>query len=143
MPLDFPTSPSPGDIYTFGGRSWQWNGSAWDVYATVANAVTFLNGFTGSVTISGGTAIGISSASNNIVVSYTGSGVGGTSYAFYQGATAPTTFSVGDRWFDSDEGKLFTAINDGATAIWVEFAGPPGPQGPDGNPFPIIWFMGA
>lgn len=198
MPLDFPTSPSPGDIYTFGGRSWQWNGSAWDVYATVANAVTFLNGFTGSVTISGGTAIGISSASNNIVVSYTGSGVfgptgptgptgpvenfvsslnglsgavilaqgsnititpsgntltisstasggGGTSYSFYQGATAPTGFSAGDRWFDTDEGKLFTAINDGATAIWVEFAGPAGPvgaTGSDGDPIPIIWFLG-
>ena len=97
MPLDFPTSPSPGDIYTFGGRSWQWNGSAWDVYANVTNAVTFLNGFTGSVTISGGTAIGISSASNNIVVSYTGSGTcggvgpqGPTGAAGNNGSQGPT-----------------------------------------------------
>ncbi len=34
MPLDFPTSPGPNEIYTFGGRSWIWNGIAWDVYST-------------------------------------------------------------------------------------------------------------
>ena len=33
MPLDFPTSPAVNEIYTFGGRSWIWNGIAWDVYS--------------------------------------------------------------------------------------------------------------
>ena len=33
MPLDFPTSPALNEIYTFGGRSWIWNGTAWDVYS--------------------------------------------------------------------------------------------------------------
>lgn len=208
MALDFPTGVTVGYIYTYGGRSWQWNGTAWDVYVTAANAVTLLNGFTGSVTIAGGTAIGISNLSNNITVFYTGSGFsggigptgpqgiqgptgptgpvgsyvisinglsgnvnlaagsnititpsgntltiastasggGGTSYSFFQGATAPTGFSAGDRWFDVDEGKLFTAINDGATAIWVEFAGPPGPKGAtgaEGDPLTIVWFLGV
>jgi hypothetical protein len=223
MPLDFPTSPSPGDIYTFGGRSWQWNGTAWDVYATAANAVTFLNGFTGSINILGSTFIGVSGSSNNITISYTGtgamgptgptgdqgpqgiqgpigstgftgptgpqgvtgpvgsyvitlnglsgnvglaqgsnititpsgntltiastaSGAGGTSYAFYQGATAPTGFSAGDRWYNTGLGKLFTGVNDGATAIWVEFAGPAGPAGatgPEANVLPILWFLGV
>lgn len=32
MPLNFPNSPSLGDIYTFSGRSWRWNGVAWDAY---------------------------------------------------------------------------------------------------------------
>ena len=222
MPLDFPTSPTPGQIYTFGGRSWQWNGTAWDVYATAANAVTLLNGFTGSINILGSTSIGVSGSSNSITISYTGTGAmgpqgptgptgnqgpqgiqgpigptgftgptgpqgitgpvgsyvitlnglsgnvglaqgsnititpsgntltiastasggGGTSYAFYQGATAPSGFSAGDRWYNTGLGKLFTGVNDGATAIWVEFAGPAGPQGPDGDPLQIIWFLG-
>jgi hypothetical protein len=246
MPLDFPTSPTPGQIYTFGGRSWQWNGTAWDVYATAANAVTLLNGFTGSINILGSTFIGVSGSSNSITISYTGTGAmgpqgptgptgnqgpqgiqgpigptgftgptgptgptgnqgpqgiqgpigptgptgpqgitgpvgsyvitlnglsgnvglaqgsnititpsgntltiastasggGGTSYAFYQGATAPSGFSAGDRWYNTGLGKLFTGVNDGATAIWVEFAGPAGPQGPDGDPLQIIWFLG-
>jgi len=34
MPLDFPSAPSVGDIYTYNGRSWQYNGSAWALLAT-------------------------------------------------------------------------------------------------------------
>lgn len=32
MPLDFPTSPSPNQVYTSGSVSWKWNGQAWDAY---------------------------------------------------------------------------------------------------------------
>lgn len=32
MSLNFPISPSLGQIYTYLGRSWRWNGSAWDAY---------------------------------------------------------------------------------------------------------------
>lgn len=31
MALDFPPSPAFNEIYTFSGRSWQWNGYAWDI----------------------------------------------------------------------------------------------------------------
>lgn len=34
MPLDFPTSPSVGQIYQLDNRSWQWNGAAWKLLAT-------------------------------------------------------------------------------------------------------------
>ena len=30
MPILFPTSPTLGQVFTSGGRSWVWNGSAWD-----------------------------------------------------------------------------------------------------------------
>jgi hypothetical protein len=30
MPIDFPTSPTNGQVYTYEGRSWVYNGSAWD-----------------------------------------------------------------------------------------------------------------
>jgi hypothetical protein len=30
MPIDFPTSPTNGQIYTYEGRSWIYNGTAWD-----------------------------------------------------------------------------------------------------------------
>lgn len=29
MPLDFPTSPTVGQTYTSGTKTWQWDGSAW------------------------------------------------------------------------------------------------------------------
>lgn len=30
MALDFPNSPSLNDTYTESGRTWQWNGTAWE-----------------------------------------------------------------------------------------------------------------
>lgn len=33
MPLNFPSSPSLDQTYTFSGRAWRWNGAAWDVVA--------------------------------------------------------------------------------------------------------------
>ena len=32
--LNFPTSPSLGDTYSFNGRAWRWNGEAWEAYPT-------------------------------------------------------------------------------------------------------------
>jgi hypothetical protein len=34
MPIDFPTGITVGYVYTYGSRSWQWNGTAWDLYGT-------------------------------------------------------------------------------------------------------------
>lgn len=36
MPLDFPTSPSLNDTYTFNNKTWVWNGSAWELQSTGA-----------------------------------------------------------------------------------------------------------
>ncbi len=33
MPLDFPPTPSVNELYTYGGYSWIWTGSAWNVYS--------------------------------------------------------------------------------------------------------------
>jgi hypothetical protein len=31
MPIDFPSSPTTGDVYTYLGKSWVYNGTGWDV----------------------------------------------------------------------------------------------------------------
>ena len=33
MPIDFPTSPTTGQVYTYSNKSWVYNGTAWDVAA--------------------------------------------------------------------------------------------------------------
>src|SRR4249920_2654704 len=38
MPLDFPTSPSSGQLYSFAGKTWQWNGVGWRQYSVPGNA---------------------------------------------------------------------------------------------------------
>ena len=55
MPLDFPTSPTLNEIYTFGGRSWQWNGTAWDVYSTGTAGATGATGPQGNTGATGPT----------------------------------------------------------------------------------------
>lgn len=52
MPIDFPTSPSVDDVYTFNGRSWKWNGEGWES-VTAAYGPTGPSGSTGPSPISG------------------------------------------------------------------------------------------
>jgi hypothetical protein len=35
MPLDFPPTPSVNSTYSFGGKTWKWNGAAWEVYFSI------------------------------------------------------------------------------------------------------------
>jgi hypothetical protein len=30
MPIDFPSSPTVGQVFSSSGRSWVWTGSTWD-----------------------------------------------------------------------------------------------------------------
>lgn len=30
MPINFPSSPTVGQVYTSGSRSWEWSGTAWN-----------------------------------------------------------------------------------------------------------------
>jgi hypothetical protein len=55
MPLDFPTSPTLNEIYTFGGRSWIFNGTAWDVYSSGNTGSTGPQGNTGATGATGST----------------------------------------------------------------------------------------
>ena len=31
MPIDFPNSPAPNDSFTSGGKTWRYNGTAWEL----------------------------------------------------------------------------------------------------------------
>lgn len=92
--------------------------------------VTTVNGLTGAITLTAGSNITLTPVGNTITIASSGGG-GGTVYNFTEGATAPTGLTAGDRWFDTNTGKLFTAVTDGASRIWVEFGGV-GTQGATG-----------
>ena len=135
MSINFPNSPAPNEIYTFGGRSWQWNGTAWDIYSTVSGTVvTTLNGLSGGVTLAAGSNITLSPVGNTITIASSGGGGGGTGNNFTESTSAPTPLFAGDRWFDTDEGNLYTAVTDDSGLIWVQLnAGIVGASGPAGN----------
>jgi len=44
MAIDFPGSPTVGTTYTYGGRSWTWNGQAWVATPSTAGGAD-LNSF--------------------------------------------------------------------------------------------------
>lgn len=90
MALDFPTNPALNEIYTYGGRSWQWNGTAWDVYNAASGLTQYvsqLNGLCGSINIAAGTSISVTPSGNTLTIAYTGGGGGGNTGA--TGATGP------------------------------------------------------
>jgi hypothetical protein len=124
MPLDFPPSPSLNEIYTFGGRSWIWNGTAWDSYNPAAgNVVTQLNGLTGGVTLAAGSNVTLTPLGNTITIdSSGGGGGGGGGLTYYYQTNQPTDpgITLGQRWMDSDTGIEFVYINDGNSSQWIQ-----------------------
>jgi len=75
MAIDFPTSPELNEIYPYDGRSWRWNGYAWDIYSTVSgDVVTKLNGLTGGVTLAAGSNITLTPFGNTITIASSGGG---------------------------------------------------------------------
>jgi hypothetical protein len=89
MALDFPPTPTLGYIYTYGGRSWQWNGTAWDVYSTTTGTVVnTLNGLSGGVTLEAGSNITVSQLGNTITIgSSGGAGISGPYVTSVNGIT--------------------------------------------------------
>lgn len=39
MPIDFPNSPTIGDLYTVGNRTWEWDGTSWNLQTTFLNPI--------------------------------------------------------------------------------------------------------
>lgn len=76
MAIDFPTSPTLNQIYTYGSRSWIWNGLAWDINFSTSgtSGVSTVNGFTGGVTLAAGFNVTIVDSANVITISSSGGG---------------------------------------------------------------------
>ena len=117
MAIDFPPSPTLGEIYTAdSGRSWQWNGTAWDVYSPAGGLTQYvsqLNGLCGSINIAAGSSISVTPTGNTLTIAYTGTGGGGGGNTGPTGPTGP-------------QGNTGNNGTNGNT-------GPTGPQGNTGN----------
>ena len=55
MPIDFPSSPAVGQIYTYENNSWRWTGYSWLSGRLVSEAAGGVTGPTGTVGVTGST----------------------------------------------------------------------------------------
>ena len=115
MPLTFPSSPSLNDETTTGGRTYRWNGEAWEL---VGSGIPGPTGPTGAAsTVPGPT--GPLGAGVAIVGSVTGPADLPTGY----------TGAVGDSYIVQDSGSLYAW--DGSA--WNDVGNIVGPTGPTGS----------
>jgi hypothetical protein len=87
MAINFPISPSPNEIYSYNGLSWQWNGSYWQSFPPSSGATGVVRTITASTGLSANTNTG------DVTLIVTGSTGGGT---FTGGTvTGATSFTGG------------------------------------------------
>ena len=117
--LNFPTSPSVNDIYSFGGKTWTWTGSYWRLQPTGAiNNIPI-----GNTVPSTGTFTNLS-ATGNITGAYlygnasTTTGVN-KNQTFVTSLT-PTGAIQGDVWINVGNGKQYSYFTDDNGSQWVE-----------------------
>jgi len=109
MAIDFPNSPTTGDTYTAGGRTWQWDGTVWASYGNYPDP-TVLKIDTGT------NRVGINNTSPTTALDVTGDlTVSGKIDAPLpvSNKTASYTLAAGD------EGTRIVMNNAGATTITV------------------------
>ena len=141
MPIVFPLSPSVLDTYSYGGRTWIWNGVSWDSQGTIQGTVgpagpQGTQGFQGSQ--------GFQGLQGNLGPQGI-QGFQGPNAAISFGPTPPVSPLIGDRWVDSNSGIEYTWINDGTNQVWVEVSasGFSGVQGLQGIQGPSAQMQGA
>jgi hypothetical protein len=112
MPIDFPNPPlTVGQLYSFNGTTWQWNGYSWIVYSTLESGNTGATGPQGNT--------GATGPQGNTGNTGTNGTTGGTGPQGIQGTTGNTGGT-------GPQGIQGTTGNTGGT-------GPQGIQGTTGN----------
>ena len=127
MPIDFPNSPSVNNLHTSSGKTWRWDGEKWVVVYTDLSGPIGPTGPTGPVGATGPTgpvgatgATGPSGATGPTGPSGATGARGATGpLGIISSATAPSSPSAGQVWFDTTSGASYIYYN----SAWVELGG--------------------
>jgi hypothetical protein len=76
------------------------------------NIVNFINGSTGGISFLAGSGITTTVTKGQIIIS-------STLPKFYEGITSPSNPIAGDRWYNTDDGIIYTSVTKGTTQVWI------------------------
>ena len=124
---NFPAGPSNGQtttingiVYIYDATKTAWKRStSYGGNLTVTGNITSANVVTGNVYTSGGIYW-----SNNGAAYSSGGGSGSSNFLYTASATAPTSPTKGDQWFDTGDGTLYEYIDDGDSLQWIDIQSP-------------------
>lgn len=85
MAIDFPNSPTNGDLYSAGGKNWQYNGTAW-VLLSVVSLIT--DGSISTTQVANSAITTAKIADGAVTLAKVGAGVGGGLDTDAEGAIA-------------------------------------------------------
>lgn len=70
--FNFPSSPTINQEYTFNGKTWLWNGTAWQIKTTTFNGIRTVDTFTGDGTTTNFALSSTPASENDVTVNYQG-----------------------------------------------------------------------
>ena len=144
MPLNFPSSPSLNDEYTFGGSTYTWNGSVWGVKAAAVADGVHMSDTAPANPVAGD--MWWRTNDGRLYIYYedidgaqwveANSGLTPTG-AVTVSSTAPTSPNVGDLWYDdTDTHRMYIYYSDGTSSYWTD-------TNPDTRPQQLVGKFGA
>lgn len=125
MPLNFPTSPTLNQTYTYNGRTWKWNGAGWEIYiAPAAPFVTSVNGTSGEINVSSTTGDVVVSLPDTISANITGNAYSATTAlpltgGALTGGLREARVQMATANIDCNAGNYFTKTISTTTALTV------------------------
>ena len=133
MPINFPNSPSSGQLYTYDNKTWEYNGVYWEVYSAltsyITSAYTVGNGFSDISGVTGGNIALKSFSGVNLTIidsgeklTFSAASQPGVVLSYYVSGSTPSgvTLNSGDRWLDTSTGDELVYVNDGDSAQWIQ-----------------------
>ena len=133
MPINFPNSPSPSQLYSYDNKTWEWNGTYWEVYSAltsyITSAYTVGDGFSDISGVTGGnialksfSGVNLTIIDNGEKLTFSAASQPGVVLSYYVSGSTPSgvTLNSGDRWLDTTTGDELVYVNDGDSAQWIQ-----------------------
>ena len=134
MPINFPNSPSPSQLYTYDNKTWEWNGTYWEVYSAltsyITSAYTVGDGFSdisgvtgGNIAVKSFSGVNLTIIDNGEKLTFSAASQPDVVLSYYVSGSTPSGTQVsGDRWLNTNTGDELVWVDDGDSQQWIQIS---------------------